>query len=332
MKLFRRYVLPLALLFVVAGAVRGIAGTTLTGQLTIPSGTLVQPGAILNGQALRIGESITNSFDPRVSGLDRVVGSLAYSRSGALAFIKTNTPPTSWERILPGSIGGAGTAAGITTARAQFLIGPSLGLTCFRDDFVYNPSGAVGAIYTSLSGGTGSFSPSTTSVGGQETATTGATANSTALLATNATVFGAPASNRFYFAARMAVTSAIDANTFAIVGLQVNGFAQDIAMGVCGNSSTANYVVQYDGTDCAGTLTPTSVAYTNGTFHVFELWGIGSAAFRAAIDGIEVPGSPFTQLSAPAGALRLMFDLRNGVTAATRTLSVDWFHACWIET
>lgn len=305
-------------------------GTTLTGQLTIPSPTMVQPGAIYSGQALRLGESIANTFDPRSSGLTRPVGSWLYTRDGTLAYAKTGTASTGWELLTSGAIGGSN-AASQRTVRAAQLTGISTSLlTCFREDFAIHPSGAAAGVYTSFASGSGTLAPSVNTIGGRSDVSSGATANSFYILATQPTLFGPPASNRLYFGARVAVTTAIDAQTFAITGLQVSGFGADVAIGVCGSNSTTNFVLQYDSLDCLGTFLSTGQAI-NTSFHVFELWTVADGKYHAAVDGIEISGSPVTPASPPATQLKMMADVRNGTTATNRNMQIDWWHGCWSE-
>jgi len=332
---FIRSLLALALLFVAVALLPSQpahTGTTLTGNLTIPSPTLVQPGSILSGQALRIGESITNTFNPALTGMQRPVGSVAYTRDGTAAWLKTRSPSTGWEPV------GAGSAIGTRSSYLNALGFTRMGLTgasttfsCFHEDFIANPVGGANGTYTSLAAGTGALVVSTVDVGGKVGLNSGATANSFYLLVSNATVFPAPSgSPRLYFAARSAVTTAIDAQTFAVVGMQLNGFAAAVNLGVCGNSSTANFVFQYDGTDCAGTFLSTSQPI-NTSYHLWEIWMNADGKYHSAVDGIEFTGSGVTPAAAPAAAMRLEGDARNGTTATARNLQIDWFHACWVE-
>lgn len=134
-----RYLIPLLSLFAVVATVRAIeAATTLTGQVTIPSPTMIQPGPILSGQGLRIGESIITSFDPRVSGLSRPVGSVVYTRDGTLGYAKTGTGSTSWAPFPSGDTTTLSTDPAVIEANRIGALG--LGLTQCRR---INPLGAI---------------------------------------------------------------------------------------------------------------------------------------------------------------------------------------------
>lgn len=75
----------------------GPTGGGTTGIGSIAPGTQVAPGAIRNGQALRVGESVPSTFDPRVSpGLDRPVGAFLYTLIGTVCYQKTGTGATDW--------------------------------------------------------------------------------------------------------------------------------------------------------------------------------------------------------------------------------------------
>jgi len=68
-----------------------------SGLTALASPTMVVPGTITSaGQALRVGESSANAFDPVASGLSRPVGSQLTSRNGTLAWWKYGTGNTAW--------------------------------------------------------------------------------------------------------------------------------------------------------------------------------------------------------------------------------------------
>lgn len=326
-----RSLVPLLSLFAVIGMLRVLeAATTLTGQVTIPSPTLVQPGPIVLGQQLRIGEAITNTFDPRVSGLTRPVGSMVYSRDGSTAYIKTGTTQAAWEKLSAGSIGSASEQTALI-ARAAALTGisPAL-LNCYRDDFFTSLS----TLHTVGVGGTGaaSISAGSSVVGSFATITTGASASGRLRFFGQGSQIGRPDTNKFYYASRAAVTTAIDAQTFAIVGLADRSSLPVIGLGVCGNTSTANFVADYDATTfCTGTKPSTGKAIDTSQ-HVWEMWSTGTTALHFAVDLGEISGSPFTQASSPTASIAIYGDITNGTTAATRSMDMDWVLVCWSET
>jgi hypothetical protein len=344
---FSFYLAPLALLAaliaIVAIAPRGCVGSggrmgvtasPSSSPETLPAGILVQPGAILGGQALRIGEAINPGTDPSVSGLQRPVGSFLYTRDGTQSFVKTGTIATDWQVF---SVGGAAPTTSRTdflTKRAATLTGISTTtLTCFHDDFVYTVTAAGGStIYSSLASGSGIIGPVTTAQGGQLLIGSGASANSFAILTSSPSTFGPPGTQRFYLATRMQIVTAIDAQAIAVAGLQDTGFGKSIMLGICGNSSTANYVLQYDAnSDCTGTFLNTGVPFVTTTLTTFELWGRADGKIHAAINFTEIPGSPVTPVSMPISVMRLAIDVRNGTTVTSRTASADYVHACWSE-
>lgn len=333
-RLFRRLI-PLLSLFAIVGMLRALdAATTLSGTVTIPSPTMVMPGAIYSGQALRLGESITNTFDPRVSGLVRPVGSQIYTRDGATAsYIKTGTASTAWEPIGAGSLAGGATRVGALTARAAAVtaISPSL-LTCSVADWQVSHPVAPNYVVTVV--GSASSASTLTNVGGVAVFSTGATANSTLLITINGAVqLGPPTTSPFYYAHRMAVSTAIDANTQIGIGLHDTTFGTGLLWGICGASSTIRYTFNrgVGAFPCGGTVVITATTSTANTFHLFELWGLGDGSVHAAIDGTEISGSPFNT-GIPAANAMLRMDFRNGATAANRAFIHDYYMLCWAET
>lgn len=75
-----------------------------TGLQALPSGVPIVPGTITStGQPIRIGESIPNTFDPSLAGLDRPVGSVVTSRDGNKGWTKFGTAKTAWTPIAQGT-------------------------------------------------------------------------------------------------------------------------------------------------------------------------------------------------------------------------------------
>jgi hypothetical protein len=308
------------------------AGTTgFSSQQTLPAGIVVQPGTNLSGQAIRIGESVAATFDPRTSGLARPVGSWVTARDGASAYAKVGTGNTAWEKLGAGAFAGDATRPGQLTARAAFLTGISpTALTCWRDEYVYNPT-TLGINSNSGTGTVGTAVGDT--VGGRLTVSSGATAASIGLHTSAATVFGRPDTNRFYVAVRSIVQTTIDAQTSIGVGASINALNNSWMLGVCGATSTVNYTFQYDGIPpCSGTVVNSGIAVSVGTAVLFEVWGVADGKLHAAIDGTELSGSPFTMASSPTNSMRTYITAKNGTTAAARTVDLDFYQACWSET
>lgn len=344
---FSFYLAPVALLAalmaIVAVAPRGcgsggrmsVTATPTASPDTLPAGIMVQPGAILGGQALRIGEAINPGSNPSTgSGLQRPVGSFVYTRDGTIAYAKTGTTATGWQVFAIGGSGGGATAIDIMNQRAATLTGiPAATLTCYRENWITGGSATTG--YVVAGGGTGaqSFSVGNT-VGGMLTMTTGATAGSQMQLHSTGTVLGPPAANRFYFAQRFAVTSAVDAAGAAIGGIINNAQTASLAMGYCGSSSATNYVAFYDGNVAClgGTKIVTTTAIVAGVQHIFEIWSLADAKIHFAIDFAEVAGSPVTPAAPSATSMEWYHDMRNGGTAAARSVDIDFFQMCWSQT
>jgi hypothetical protein len=345
------FVIALALLFAICAVFRFCeAGTTgFSGQQTLPAGILVQPGALTNGQALRIGESVVPTFDPRVSGLLRPVGAVIYGRTGTIAYVRTPSfgaqgsvanVNTSWEKMGSGAIASGSNRAGLAAARAQWLTSQSVAggidqatWTCHTEEFDrIAPWGFVSTLT-----GTGTVTAETSNflIGGWALLQTGATAASRAELLQNLGVVPSMATQRqWYFAARLQVTGTIDAATSLNVGLYPMGAPlSSLFIGICGATSTTAWTFQRDAdatAACAGTVTQTGVSYSSGVTHNWEMWADGTLnVVHVAADYQEVTGSPFTLASPSSTSTRLAVEAENGATAANRLLRVDWITMCW---
>jgi hypothetical protein len=332
-RVFGYYALPVALLagllalFAGLGAKLTSGASPLTSPDTLPTGIMVQPGAILGGQALRIGEAITPGTSPATSpvgGLQRPVGSFAYARDGATAFVKTGVLATDWSAF------GASTPATKTDAlntRAAGLMGGA-GITCFHEDYLY---GDVIASYTAGLGGSATLSLDSSAVGGMLVMATGATTGSTARFITAGTMIGRPDTNRFYIGFRSTYTTAPNATTQFEHGVSNNIYGSTLGIGVCGVQSTTNYVVIYDSAaTCNGTRVTTTTA-VDGFAHYFETWTVADGKVHFAIDQTEIAGSPFTMATSPTVSLRAYAEINNLTTAANQATKLDYFHLCWNE-
>jgi hypothetical protein len=333
MRRLARYLIPLVSLFAIVGMLRVLeAATTLSGLVTLPSPTMIQPGAILTGQALRLGE--TTTVDPRTgSGVQRPVASILYARDGSTAYEKTGSTSTAWEVIGLGSVGAGSTRAGFLTARAASLTGISTSLlTCWREEFADNaPTG-----FATILAGTGTSAASANNdVGSHWLLSTGATAASRVRFGTNGNVIGRPDTAKFYGAFRFAVTTAIDAQTQMAVGFtNISLAGVQFGPGICGPLSTGFYVFQYDATTlvtCGGTNVVTTVPVSTAQ-HLWEVWGVGDNKLHFAADGAELGNSPVTQAAAGTSSLRWQTDTLNNATAASRVTDLDFVQVCWSET
>lgn len=330
MRRLARYLIPLVSLFAIVGMLRALdAATTLSGLVTLPSPTMVMPGPIISGQALRLGESITTSFDPRVSGLTRPVGSIVYTRDGTASYIKTGSTSTAWEAIGSGSVGGSTTSQGQITARAGQLAGFGAQFECARDDYFYSPQ----TLNSVSNAGSGAVTIAAGNlVGGRLLLTTGGTASSQAVMTTTGPLFGRPDTNRFYFAARVTAENTSDAQTQLGVGVATVSFASSLLFGSCGGTSTTNWTFQRDGaTACSGTVVDTGIALAPGTLFLMEIWTVADGKVHAAINFTEISGSPFTMAAPPTNSLRLYMAAVNGTTASNKGIDIDYWQGCWSQ-
>lgn len=336
MKPIFRYLFPLVGLFLLVGVIRTLeAATTLSGLVTLPSPTFVMPGTILSGQALRLGESIPNGTDPStVNTFQRPVGSWITSRDGSIAWVKSSTfAGSGWERLRQGSQV-SGNSYGYILTRAQSLtsinpVGGAAGvLTCFRDDFVLPPSATT---YTLGIAGSATNAVDSTAIGGKQLLSTGVTAGSQLNLLTQGSVTGRPDTQRFYWGARYAMTTAVDNVTIAVGGFE-QGLTQVISIGVCGATSTTTFQLAYDTAGaCTGGSRLTTGQPVDTNTHLWELWGVGDTKLHAAVDQIEIVGSPVTMAASPTVSIRPSVQVLNGATAANRAMDVDWWQVCWGE-
>ena len=337
-RIFGFYALPVALLaglfalFVGLGARLKGGASVLTSPDTLPSGIMVQPGAILGGQALRIGEAITNGTSPAtnpVGGLQRPVGSFVYTRDGTQAFTKTGAAASAWSA----AGGGAAAVDQILTTRAGTLTGISSALlTCAHEEFV-NPG-----LFSDILGGSAAVSttaPAINEVGAHVYMTTGTTASSRLRRRTTSDVFGRLDTNRFYIAYRFAVLNGVDTQSIAVAGMGDNsGAGINTGIGICGGTSIAQWVFNCNNS-FTGSCNAGSVKTTFGTFdvnqHVWELYGVADNQIHVLEDFVEVTGSPFAMVGTPTQSVTLMWDVSNGTSAINRVIDLDWYHACWSQ-
>jgi hypothetical protein len=337
-RVFGYYALPVALLaallalFAGLGAKlhNGIVSALDTGQNTLPTGIMVQPGAILGGQALRVGEAITPGTSPAttpVGGLQRPVGSFVYARDGATAFMKTGTAAAAWSAV--GTAGAVGVSDALTSRAAALTgIDPTL-LSCYHEEFFSTPANlhSVGA----GGGATAVISTAANAIGSLMTLATSATASSRVRVFGTGVQLGRPDTNPFYFAQRQAFTTAVDAQAGFTAGIADRTASPSLGLGVCGNASTTIFQAMYDqAAPCAATKLSTGVAI-DANRHLFETWSVADAKVHFAVDGIEIPGSPVTPSVPFTAGAAFYDDILNGTTAANRSVDIDYFHLCWSQ-
>lgn len=220
----------------------------------------------------------------------------------------------------PAPVGFAG-ALGVYLARGMMLSGlpndSSLGW--MFDDFIqegltlsgWNPFVSNSGALATVVAGSGS---------GIIRLSTGATANSIAAESTTPGAVSNVSTARWYHASRFRITTTPDANTIAAAGLLNLANSKSLLCGFNGSLNPTQFALQTDG-NFTGTSTTFGVA-VDTAFHVFEMYGQGSAVARARLDGgAEIS---MTQVSAPADALFTSFQVRNGATAANQVLEMDW--------
>jgi hypothetical protein len=207
--------------------------------------------------------------------------------------------------------------------RGQSRAGLSRDVAVFWEDFVITTGASAAPGWTVSLGGSASFSELVNNTkGGVGVLASGATASTLGQLLSNSNAVGPTNTDRWYVAFRMAVTTAIDNQTKAAVGLQdVSGSAHTLLCGVFGPSSTANYVCQFDG-DKTGTFVSTGFAIDTN-FHVFEVYGQADAKLRVRVDGgAEAVSGTMSFNMATGNDANII--ITNGTTAANRSMSVDW--------
>lgn len=120
------------------------------------------------------------------------------------------------------------------------------------------------------------------------------------------------AAAKFYAEFRMRLTTAIDAQAFALLGDDTQN-----AWGLRGASSTGFFVARFD--NGPTTLTST-IAVDNGTWHRFRVYRDGTTGFLQ-VDSETPVSSANAYVSTDT---RLMLRLGNGTTAAARKAEFDY--------
>jgi hypothetical protein len=287
------------------------ASTTLTGQLTIPSATLVQPGTILTGQALRVGEAINPTTDPRTStgAVSRPVGSLLYTRDGLVAYLKTGSASTAWVAV--SALGGVSLWDRYTRV-AQSLVGTTvdsaLGTEFDTDNW---------QIFSSA--GSGSQSTVVDRAGAVRLST-GATAGSFARIQPHGLPLyvDAMSTTRFYFYVRAKVVTAVDAAT--TLDLRLGGVTGNPAVSIGVNGSVSLVAWYYHVNNGGGVTASGALGTIDTNWHDFEIYSDTSIIYFR-IDGTVITTAAASNLSAGAAATDIA--ISNGATAAARTVDID---------
>lgn len=170
--------------------------------------------------------------------------------------------------------------------------------------------------------GSGAFTPVLAASGGAiGRFSTGASSGSASDANCSSGLAAVVSTAKWYVASRFRIQTAVDSVTQIGVGVQNAASNATIMVGHFGALSAANFIVQYDGLRTGSFVSLGVAADTN--FHVFELYGVGTTAVFARIDGGALVTA--TQASAPADNVRHYITCRNGTTAANRNLDVDWY-------
>lgn len=212
---------------------------------------------------------------------------------------------------------------GRARAKAAGAMGNPRNIAWDFDEFMHTAGGTtvpMGWASSFVSSGTGALNATDESAG-VEQLNSGATASSTAAIFTNAATILRMDTAPFYFACRFKVTSAVDAQTTIFCGTQAISGSKTVAVGVFGASSTANYVLQYDGI-VTGSFLSLGVAIDTA-YHIFEVWGTGDGKLHVSID-FGADKGPVTQASAPTVASYMLLQVQNGTTATARTARYDY--------
>jgi hypothetical protein len=197
------------------------------------------------------------------------------------------------------------------------LSGASLGKTIADFDTAPLPPGwsqsaGAGGTVVDVAGFKGGVSRMSTSV------TIGGNAqnNGTSRIVQNAST------DRWYFAWRFRIPSTVDVNTRIGMGFRNFGATSDIVIGAMGNSSLANFVLQYDGTLGTGTGVSLGVALDTA-WHIGEAWQPGDGKYHARLDG-GTPITPVTPASPPSDNITISMAYDNNVAGVNHQCDRDW--------
>lgn len=262
--------------------------------------------------------------------IDGLAGtSFAFTRNGAAGINGTLT-------VTGAAILGPITATSITPAAGAWrdvYVGRGIAATGLTTPSVayYNfercaSSTLCGDLSWTVSG-SGANSQVTTLKGGVVQLTTGATAGSQAGIlpisaGTNAFILRGD-TEKWYYAARFAVTTTPDAQTWCAVGWLNVAQSRIIDVGVFGGDSTTKYALRVGNSTNPGTRqSALSTVSIDTGFHTFEVYSdAASTTLKFRVDGetpVSLVGSTYgTDASYP------WVECNNGTTAAAQTLKLD---------
>jgi len=288
---------------------------------TLPSAarsTVAGRGALY---AFRKTDSSTNLVTIAATGSDTIEGRSTFTLGSRGDFVELYADAGGVWRVVTKRV--AQTRREAILNRAEDLIGPIRGCTELFEDFYQSINGYANTT-SGWSEGSGTSSGTFTAgdtAGGSMTLSSTSTGSRYAGFFTGNAIGGSLASKKFYISANFAVPTAIDAQAVAYVAFSDG--SNTIGVGVFGNLSTANFVLQHSGA-LAGT--GAALAAIDTSAHTFEMWCNGSGSLSACIDGGTVTTVTPTNLS----KLRLIVRVGNGSTAAERQMRIDWL-AGWFE-
>jgi hypothetical protein len=197
-------------------------------------------------------------------------------------------------------------------------LGPDVAF--FWDEFVASTNGTNISNYLGPSAvGTGTLDPQV-GKGGTPRLKSGATANSSYSIFSNATIIANPSTERWCIATRFKIATATDTVSIVGVGMLNSSANSSIMAGFAGALHATNFIVQFDGNIGAGTALNLNVA-KDTNFHTYVIYGVGDGKVRARLDGgVEVSAT----LSSPPTTDMFFGTARNGTTAADRQMDLDW--------
>lgn len=177
---------------------------------------------------------------------------------------------------------------------------------------------------------TGTVVQSTTERGGVLTLSTGATANSFAVMYPHGTTtiyIDNPQTAKWYIRCRFKMTTAVDAAALIYMGFATAaGGAPLLDFGLLGNLSTG--FISGSTTNNAGAVQASftsTVAFDTTAYHIAEVWG-DATTIRFAWDAAILSSTAVANIGTNPVTPTVVAG--NGATATTRTCTVDYLFAC----
>lgn len=271
-------------------------------------------GAILT---FRKTDASTNAITVTAAGSDTILGQSTFKLTNRSEFVTLQADGINsiW-RVVARYV--APSRVDAIKDTAQFAVGPINGWAWFwRDFFEETPTFYTSTNFTYSSAMTNSGTiTAANEAAGAINVTSGVTGSSGAELLGQNGIGAALNSKAFYFQARAAVTTTVDAQATAFVG--ISDASNTIGFGVIGGLSTTQLVIQHSGNY---TGTKVNLAALDTSYHVYEMWGSGDGNVTYRIDG-----GTTAALTAPTAltAIKYAIYVTNGSTAAARTMKVDY--------